>query len=56
MKIYLNEFGAELYPWLANEWHMVYGYDPTLKCFLIWDTIRCEWKNIPLRVCEGRNE
>ena len=56
MKIYLNEVGAEPFPWLANEWHTVYGYDPTYKCFIIWDAIRCEWKEIPLRICEGRNE
>lgn len=56
MKIWLNETGAELFPWLANEWHTVYGYDPAYKSFIIWDGICAEWKLIPQRICEGRNE
>ena len=56
MKIWLNEAGAELFPWLANEWHTVYGYDRIYRCFIIWDTITCEWRNIAMRLCEGRNE
>lgn len=56
MSIWLNEAGAELFPWLANEWHTVYGYDPAYNSFIIWDGIRAEWKYIPKRICEGINE
>ena len=53
-KVYLNERGKKVYPHLANEWLVVYGYDPILYSFIIWDEITHEWVSIPTHYCEGR--
>lgn len=60
IKIWLNDEGKKIFPWLANEWHSIYGcdFDPKYKhFFIIWDNIYCQWRKIPLSICEGgKNE
>ena len=55
-KIWLNEKGKLLQPHLANEWLVVYGYDPILYSFIIWDEILAKWVSIPILQCEGRRD
>lgn len=54
-KIWLNEQGKKAYPHLANEWLVVYGYDPIVYVFIVWDEITHEWVCIPTSCCEGRS-
>ena len=54
--IQLNERGRELYPYLADEWLAVYGFNSDCKQFLVWDGIMCRWLYIPIAFCEGRND
>lgn len=53
-KIWLNERGKKIHPHLANEWLVVYGYDPILYSFIVWDEIMAKWVSIPIKHCEGR--
>lgn len=55
-KIWLNERGRELYPHLANEWLLVYGFNSDCKQFLVWDEIMYRWLYISIVFCEGRRE
>lgn len=52
-KIWLNKYGINRYPHLANEWLDVYGYRPDNYSFIIWDRYRCEWGYVKLSECEG---
>lgn len=52
-QVWLNDYGRELYPHLANEWLDVYGFDPVAKAFVVWDKVVNEWVFIGLRFCEG---
>lgn len=54
--IQLNERGRELYPYLAGEWLVVYGFNSDCKQFLVWDEIMCRWLYISIAFCEGRND
>lgn len=55
-KIKLNEEGKELYSHLADTWLEVYGYNPELNAFVIWDNIMYHWEFIETYYCEGRWE
>ena len=55
-KIWLNEQGKKAYPHLANEWLVVYGYDPIAHTFIIWDEITHTWVGVPTSYCEGRRD
>lgn len=55
-KIWLNERGKQNHPHLANEWLVVYGYDPILYSFIVWDEIIHKWVSIPSTQCEGRRD
>lgn len=55
-RIWLNERGKQNHPHLANEWLVVYGYDPILYSFIVWDEILAKWVSIPINQCEGRKE
>lgn len=55
-KIWLNERGRKNYPHLANEWLMVYGYDPIAHVFIVWDEITHTWVGVPTSYCEGRKD
>ena len=54
--IQLNKEGGELYPYLAGEWLVVYGFNSDCKQFLVWDEIMCRWLYISIAFCEGRND
>lgn len=54
LKIWLNEQGKKLFPHLADEWLVVYGYNPITHSFIIWDKIMGEWVYISINQCEGR--
>ena len=54
LKIWLNERGKKIHPHLANEWLVVYGYNPDSYSFIIWDEIMHEWVYISTNHCEGR--
>ena len=56
LKIWLNEQGKKIHPHLANEWLVVYGYNPNSYSFIIWDEIMAEWVFISLNQCEGRRD
>jgi hypothetical protein len=53
VKVKLNKHGEKIYPWLADIWLPVYGFNPNNYSFLIWDGIVQEWKNINQNFCEG---
>lgn len=53
MKVLLNEHGARLYPWLANEWLPVYGFNADCHSFVLWDKIQKKWLYISTSFCEG---
>lgn len=53
-QVWLNNYGRELYPHLANEWLDVYGFDSASKSFVIWDKITNEWVLIGISFCEGK--
>lgn len=55
-KIWLNERRKKLYPHLANEWLVVYGYNPVTYSFIIWDEIMDEGVYISTNHCEGRRD
>lgn len=55
-KIWLNERGKKIYPHLANEWLVVYGYDLVSGSFIVWDEIMHEWVSISKTQCEGRRD
>ena len=55
MKIYLNEYGEQLYPWLAKRWISIFGYDFNKHYFLIWDDVTNEWRTIHQNQCKGSN-
>ena len=55
-KIKLNEEGKELYSYLSDTWLEVYGYNPELNAFVIWDNIMCQWEFIETYYCEGRGD
>lgn len=55
-KIWLNEKGKAIYPHLANEWLVVYGYDSNLYSFIVWDEINTKWVSISILQCEGRRD
>lgn len=55
-KIWLKERGKQNHPHLANEWLVVYGYDPILCSFIVWDEIMAKWVSIPINHCEGRRD
>jgi hypothetical protein len=52
-KIWLNERGKKIHPHLANEWLVVYGYNPNSYSFIIWDNITQAWVDISIHHCEG---
>ena len=54
-QIWLNKRGAELYPWLAEQWLEIFGFNPDNYSFLIWDNIMGEWKFVETRHCKGDN-
>ena len=54
--IQLNERDRELYPYLAGEWLVVYGFNSDCKQFLVWDEIVCRWLYISIAFCKGRND
>ena len=54
LEVWLNSRGCKEYPYLANEWLLVYGYDPHTNTFLIWNEIYTCWAHIPTYYCEGR--
>lgn len=55
-KIWLNERGKKIHPHLANEWLVVYGYNPDSYTFIIWDEIMYKWVYISTSHCEGRRD
>ena len=55
MTICLNEQGAKLYPWLADQKIPFFAYDSTKQSFLIWDCITNEWRLIHQNFCKGDN-
>ena len=54
LEVWLNARGCKEYPYFANEWLLVYGYDSHTNTFLIWNDIYTCWSHIPTYYCEGR--